>query len=151
MVVVQEEQNRNVVVVEGNNRNVVVKGGGKQQKCGGGGGGVNLFKFATFYLFLSLHSAHEELTWVGSVPFAKNRLEERTACKGTWCVNTAKLVSPHFKQFQCLQQMSEVSLRASFYLLGFRGDPVWKDSLGSISITTSVRCHLPSPGQDRLV
>ena len=57
-------KNRNVVMVEGNNRNVVVKGGGKQQKCGGGGGGggVNLFKFATLYLFLSLHSAHEELT-----------------------------------------------------------------------------------------
>ena len=54
-----------MVVVEGSNRNVVVKGGGKQYKCGGGGGGgggVNLFTFATLYLFLSLHSAHEELT-----------------------------------------------------------------------------------------
>ena len=31
--------------------------------CGasGGGGGVNLYKCATFYLFLSLHYAPEEL------------------------------------------------------------------------------------------
>ena len=35
-------------------------GGGKLCKCGGGG--VNLYIFATFYLFLRLHSAPEELT-----------------------------------------------------------------------------------------
>ena len=29
--------------------------------------------------------------------FAKNHLVERIACKGTWCLNTAMLVSPHFK------------------------------------------------------
>ena len=47
----------------------------KQEKCGGGGGGgsgggkqytilwpENLYKCATFYLFLSLHSVLEELT-----------------------------------------------------------------------------------------
>ena len=64
----------------------------------------NLYKRTTFYLFLSLHSAPEELTWVGSVPFAKNRLVERIACKGTRCLNTAMLVSPHFKEFRCLHR-----------------------------------------------
>ena len=64
----------------------------------------NLYKRATFYLFLSLHSAPEKLTWVGSVPFAKNRLVERVACKGMRCLNTAMLVSPHFKQFRCLHR-----------------------------------------------
>ena len=77
------KNNRNVVVV------VVV---------------VNLCKCATFHLFLSLHSASEELTWVGSVRFAKNRLVERIACKDMWYLNTAILVSPHSKQFQCLQK-----------------------------------------------
>ena len=38
-----------------------------------GGEGVSLYKCATFYLFLGLHSAPEKLTCVGSVPFAKNR------------------------------------------------------------------------------
>ena len=64
----------------------------------------NLYKRAKFYLFLSLHSAREELTWVGSVPFAKNCLVERIACKGTRCLNTAMLVSPHFKQLRCLHR-----------------------------------------------
>ena len=48
-------------------------------------------KCLAFYLFLSLHSAPEELTWVGSLPFAKNHLVERVACKGTWFLNTAGL------------------------------------------------------------
>ena len=60
----------------------------------------NLYKSATFYLFLSLHSALEELTWVASVLSAKNTLVERVVGKGTWSLNTAMLVSPHFKQFQ---------------------------------------------------
>ena len=64
----------------------------------------NLYKRTTFYFFLSLHSAPEELTWVGSVPFAKNRLVERIACKGRRCLNTAMLVSPHCKQFRCLHR-----------------------------------------------
>ena len=84
------ENNRNVVVVveeeEENNRIFY--------------GLKNLYKRATFYLFLSLHSALEELTWVGSVLSAKNPLVEKIICKGTWCLNTAMLVSPHFKQFQ---------------------------------------------------
>ena len=63
-----------------------------------------LYKCATFYLLLSLHSALEELTWVGSVLSAKNSLVVRIVCKGTWCLNTAMLVSPHFKQFQCLHR-----------------------------------------------
>ena len=69
MVVVGKENNRNVMVVmeEENNRNVVV---------------VVVYKCATFYLFLGLHSAPEKLTSVGSVPFAKNRQVERIACKG---------------------------------------------------------------------
>ena len=40
------------------------------------------------------------MTWVGSVVSAKNPLVERIVCKGTWCLNTAMLVSPNFKQFQ---------------------------------------------------
>ena len=64
VVVVVEKNNRNVVAVEEINGNVVVLGEKKLQKCGGtgGGGDVNLYKSATFYLFLSLHSAPEELT-----------------------------------------------------------------------------------------
>ena len=68
-----------------------------------------------------------------------------------WCLHTAKLVSPHFKQLQCLQKMLAVSLRASFHMHGCRDDQVWKDSLGSISITASFRGNLPSPGEDSLV
>ena len=64
----------------------------------------NLYKCATFYLFLSLHFAPEELTWVGSVLSAKNPLVEKIVCKGTWCLNTARLVSPHFKHFQCFHR-----------------------------------------------
>ena len=50
MVVVGKENNRNVMVVmeEENNRNVVVV--------------VVVYKCATFYLFLGLHSAPEKLT-----------------------------------------------------------------------------------------
>ena len=47
--------------------------------------------------------------------------------------------------------MSAVSLRASFYLYNFRNDWVRKNGLGSISIGTSFRSNLPSPGEDRLV
>ena len=64
----------------------------------------NLYKCATFYLFLSLHFAPEGLTWVGSVLSTKNPLVEKIVCKGTWCLNTAMLVSPHFKQFQCFHR-----------------------------------------------
>ena len=90
VVVVEKENYRNVVaavvvVVEENNGILWP---------------ANLYKCGTFYLFLSLHSAREELTWAGSVLPAKNPLVERIACKGTWCLNTAMLVSPHFKQFQ---------------------------------------------------
>ena len=60
----------------------------------------NLYKCTTFYLFLSLHFDPEELAWVASVLSAKNPLVEKIICKGTWCLNTAMLVSPHFKQFQ---------------------------------------------------
>ena len=73
----------------------------------------NLYKCSTFFLFLSLHSAPEELTWVGSVPFAKNPLVEKIVCKGMWCLNTARLVSPHFKQFQCLNY-SIIIVRRTF-------------------------------------
>ena len=75
---------------------------------GVGGGGrkhwnfvlVNLYKCSTFFLFLSLHSAPEELTWVCSVLSVKNLLVERIVCKGTWCLNTAMLVSPDVNHFQ---------------------------------------------------
>ena len=107
----------------------------------------NLYKCATFYLFLSLHFALQELTWVGSVLSAKNPLVEKIICKGTWCLNTAMLLSPQIKQFQCLA----VSLRASFHLHDCRNDRVRKNGLGSIAIATSFRYHLPSPGEDRLV
>ena len=63
----------------------------------------SLYKCATFYIFLSLHVAPEELTWVGSVLSAKHLFVEKIVCKGSWCLNTAMLVSPHFKQFQCFQ------------------------------------------------
>ena len=91
----KKENNRNVVVVvvvvlvEENNRILWPE---------------TLNKCATFYLFLSLHFAPEELTWVGSVLSAKNPLVEKIVCKGTWCLNTAMLVSPHFKQFQCFHR-----------------------------------------------
>ena len=61
------------------------------------------------------------------------------------------LVSPHFKQFQCLQKMSADSLRASFQLHGCRNDRVRKNGLGSISITASFRGNLPSPRENHLV
>ena len=94
VVVVEKENDRNVVaavvvVVEENNGILWP---------------ANLYKCGTFYLFLSLHSAREELTWAGSVLPAKNPLVERIACKGTWCLNTAMLVPLHFKQFQCLHR-----------------------------------------------
>ena len=47
--------------------------------------------------------------------------------------------------------MSAVSLRASFHVHDFRNGRVRKNSLGSISITTSLRGNLPSPREDRLV
>ena len=68
-----------VVVVEGNNRDVVVV-------VVEGNIGIlwpeNLYKCSTFFLFLNLHSAPEELTRVGSVLSAKNLLLERIVCKG---------------------------------------------------------------------
>ena len=45
----------------------------------------------------------------------------------------------------------KVSLQASFHMHGSRVDQVWKDGLGSISITASFRGNLPSPGGDSLV
>ena len=50
-----------------------------------------------------------------------------------------------------LQKMLAVSLRASLHLYDCRNDRVRKNGLGSISIATSFRDHLPSPGEDRLV
>ena len=66
----------------------------------------NLYKCATFYLFFSLHFAPEELTWVGSVLSVKSPLVEKIICKGKWCLNTAMLVSPHFKLFQYFHSVS---------------------------------------------
>ena len=67
-----------VVVVDENNRNEEEEEEEekvKQYKWGGGGGKTmefyglkTLYKCATFYVFLGLHFAPEELTWVGSVP-----------------------------------------------------------------------------------
>ena len=89
-----------VVVEKKNDRNVVAAVVVVVEENNGILWPANLYKCGTFYLFLSLHSAREELTWAGSVLPAKNPLVERIACKGTWCLNTAMLVSPHFKQFQ---------------------------------------------------
>ena len=47
--------------------------------------------------------------------------------------------------------MSAVALRAFLHLHDCRNDRVRKNGLGSISIATSFRDHLPSPGEDRLV
>ena len=105
----RQENNRNavaVVVVV-----VVVVERKLQYQCGGGGGGKTIemwwwwswgrktiefyglktVKCATFYLFLSLFR---------SVLSTKTPWVEEIVCKGTWCLNTAMLVSPHFKQFQ---------------------------------------------------
>ena len=110
-----------------------------------------LCKCSTFFLFLSLHSAPEELIWVGSVPFAKNPLVEKIVCKGTWCLHTARLVSPHFKQCQCFHR------NVSGFALSILSPPLspkWpcpEKRPGSISIATSFRDHLPFPGEDPLV
>ena len=73
-------------------------------------------------------------------------------CKGMWCLNTAMMVSPHFKQFR-FHRMSAVSIGSisPFYLHSCRNDRVRKNSLGSISIATSFRDTLPSPGEHCLV
>ena len=47
--------------------------------------------------------------------------------------------------------MSAVSLLASFHFHDCRNDWLPKNGLGSISIATSFRDHLQSPGEDRLV
>ena len=44
--------------------------------------------------------------------------------------------------------MSAVSIRASFYLHDCLNDRVRKKGLGSISIATTFRDNLPSPGED---
>ena len=111
----------------------------------------NLYKRATFYLFLSLHSALEELTWIGSVLSAKNPLVERIVCKGTWCLNNAMLVSPHFKQFQCFHRNVSGFASSTFHLPGCWNDRLRKNSLGLIAIATSFRDHLPFSREDRLV
>ena len=70
----RKENNRNVmvvvVVVLGEENNTILWP-------------ENLYKCATFYLFLSLHFAPEELTRVGSVLSAKSPLVEKIICKGT--------------------------------------------------------------------
>ena len=76
----------------------------------------NLYKWETFYLFLSLYSSPEKLTWIGSVLSAKSPLVEKIICKGTWLLNAAILVSLYFKQFQCLHR----NVSASSILL-----PAW--------------------------
>ena len=70
----RKENNRNVVVVV-----VVVL----RKENSGILWPENLYKCATFYLFLSLHCAPEGLTCAGSVLSAKNPVVERIACKGT--------------------------------------------------------------------
>ena len=49
------------------------------------------------------------------------------------------------------KKMSAVSLRASFHLHVYRGDQVWKDSLGSIFITASFGGNFPFSGEGSLV
>ena len=77
-----EENNRIVaaVVVEEHSRNLVVVVVKENYRILWPS---KLYQCATCNHFLSLHSAPEELTSVGSVPFAKNHLVERIACKGT--------------------------------------------------------------------
>ena len=48
-------------------------------------------------------------------------------------------------------KMSTVSIRASNYLHDCRNDRLRKNGLGSISIATSFKDNLPSPGEDRLM
>ena len=69
------ENNRNVVVaavVEEHNRKEVVVGEKYWILLPS-----KLYQCALCYHFLSLHSAPEELTWVGSVPFAKKDSMQR--------------------------------------------------------------------------
>ena len=82
-------------------------------------------------------NAPVELTWVGSVPFATNLSVEKKYAKALnfqFNVTTFHIV-------QCLHK--SVSGLVSSTLL--------PAGLGSISITTNIRSHLPSPGDDRLM
>ena len=64
----------------------------------------------------------------------------------------SKALSHHISNScNAFQEMLAVSLRASFHMHGCRDYQVWKDNLGSISITASFRGNLPSPGEDSLV
>ena len=92
------------------------------------------------------------MTWVGSVLSAKNPWVERIVCKGTWCLNTAKQVSPNFKQFQlCFHRNVSGFAWSILYLYDCRNDRFRKNSMGSISITASFRGNLPCPGDNHLV
>ena len=55
-----------------------------------------------------------------------------------------------FHSSNVFTEMSAVSLPASFHLHDCRNDRVRKNGLGLISIATSFRDHLTSPGEDRL-
>ena len=65
------EENNRIVVVEEHNTNVVVVVEENYRILWP----LKLYQCATCYHFLSLHSAPDELTRVGSAPFARNRLE----------------------------------------------------------------------------
>ena len=89
--------------------------------------------------------------WHASVLSAKNRLVEKLI----WRHVISKHHNPGLTQFSnssnVFTEMSGGSLQASFYLHDCRNNRVWKNGLGSISITTSFRRNLPSPWEDRLI
>ena len=60
------------------------------------------------------------------------------------------LVSPRVKQFRFHRNVSGFD-SSIFYIYYCRNDWVRKNGLGSISIATSLRDNLPSPGEDCLV
>ena len=88
--------------------------------------------------FFSLHSVPVELTWIGSVPFATNLLTEKRIMQKTLYFQTLQCSHPISYRSYAFTAVS-LRVQASFYLPG------------SISITTNIRIHLPSPGEDRLV
>ena len=88
--------------------------------------------------FFSLHSVPVELTWIGSVPFATNLLIEK------------RIMQRHF--IFKLRNALTLFLTGPMRLQRFRCECKHPFTcLGSISITTNIRIHLPSPGEDRLV
>ena len=112
---------------------------------------VNLYKWATFYLFLGLHSALEKLTGVGSVPFAKSLSRKGSMQRHVMAKQRKTCLTP----FQTVAMPSKKCQRFRFEhpftctVTGVTRSK--KKSMGSIFITASFRGNFPSPGEVSLV